>query len=73
MRVLRKVFKRGRPFRSSFAERLRTSLGLPEASDLKRNAGTWHIGLVGTPSPAIRYLDSGDSVLLGAGGVVCSG
>jgi hypothetical protein len=24
-------------------------------------------------SPAIRYFDSGDLVLLGAGGVVCSG
>lgn len=34
---------------------------------------TWQIGLVGTPSPAIRYFDSGDSVLLRAGGVVCSG
>lgn len=33
----------------------------------------WQIGPVGTPSPAIRYFDSGDSVLLGAGGVVCSG
>lgn len=33
----------------------------------------WQIGLVGTPSPAIRYFDSGDSVLLRAGGVVCSG
>ena len=37
------------------------------------NTTRWQIGLVGTPSPAIRYFDSGDSVLLGAGGVVCSG
>lgn len=33
----------------------------------------WQIGPVGTASPAIRYFDSGDSVLLGAGGVACSG
>ncbi|WP_206474342.1 DUF4185 domain-containing protein [Dietzia sp. KRD202] len=33
----------------------------------------WQIGPVGTPSPAIRYFDSDDSVLLGPAGVVCSG
>ena len=32
----------------------------------------WQIGPVGTSSPAIWYFDSGDLVLLGAGGVVCS-
>lgn len=39
--------------------------------DLSRRS--WQIGPVGTPSPAIRYFDSGDLVLVGAGGVVCSG
>lgn len=33
----------------------------------------WQLGLVSTPSPAIRSFDAGDLVLLGAGGVVCSG
>ncbi|MEH6807086.1 MAG: hypothetical protein V7697_29005 [Rhodococcus erythropolis] len=40
---------------------------------LMASMGEWQIGLVGTPSPAIRYCDSGDLVLRGAGGVVCSG
>ncbi|MDN4507492.1 hypothetical protein [Dietzia maris] len=41
--------------------------------DSDSSVAQWQIGPVGTPSPAIRYFDSGDSVLLGAGGVVCSG
>ena len=48
---------------------VRTERGLSQT----KIAFSWQIGPVGTASPAIRYFDSGDSVLLGAGGVVCSG